>query len=219
MKTPKIMIGIPMLGTVTAEFFKSILMIKTNGNTQIALEVNSLTHVARNNLAAKALEQECDYIVMVDSDMTFEPDAILKLVQDAEEGQLDLVAALSFRRQYPTAPIICKSVTWERDMETGQITHGSEAMLDYPKDSLFEIGGAGFGMVCVRCETIKEVAGKFAMPPFDPMPALGEDYSFCWRMGQLGKKLYCDSRIKLGHVGATIFDEGVWERQQKKTGV
>ena len=211
----KIMIGIPMLGTVTAEFFKSILLMKTEYDANIGLEVNSLTYTARNNLALKALKGEFDYLVFIDSDMTFEPDAVTQLVKDAEEGR-DFVAALAFRRNYPTAPTICKSIEWGRDEKTGEITHDAVAYEDYPKDTLFECAGAGFGMVCIRCEAIDDVAGRFVMPPFDPLPSLGEDYSFCWRMGQLGKKMYCDSRVKMGHVGATIFDEGVWLRQQRK---
>ena len=36
----------------------------------------------------------------------------------------------------------------------------------------------------------------------------GEDLSFCIRAQELGRKIYCDSRIKMGHVGLRVFEEG-----------
>lgn len=86
MNKPKIMIAIPMLNTLCAEFFTSIMTIKTNGNTQIAVEVGSLVYEARNKLMLKALEKEADYILWLDSDMKFPPDILLKLLEDAEQG-------------------------------------------------------------------------------------------------------------------------------------
>ena len=62
---------------------------------------------------------------------------------------------------------------------------------------------------------IKDVAEKFKLAPFDPLPFLGEDYFFCWKAKQLGYKLWCDSRIKVGHVGEYVYDEEAWLAQEK----
>jgi hypothetical protein len=35
----------------------------------------------------------------------------------------------------------------------------------------------------------------------------GEDISFCLRVKELGKKMYCDSSVKMGHVGQFVYDE------------
>ena len=43
--------------------------------------------------------------------------------------------------------------------------------------------------------------------PFYPLMGMGEDTTFCFRAGQAGFKMYCDSRIKIGHIGEKIFDE------------
>lgn len=212
MNKPKIMIAIPMLNTLCAEFFTSIMTIKTNGNTQIAVEVGSLVYEARNKLMLKALEKEADYILWLDSDMKFPPDILLKLLEDAEQG-MEYVCGLYFKRQLPTSPVIAKSITWEQDKNTGIVTHGAELYTDYPKDEVFEIAGSGFGCVLTKTSLILECAEKFATSPFDPLPQLGEDYSFCWRAGMISKKLYCDSRVKVGHVGTMIYDETLYENQ------
>lgn len=210
----KVLLGIPMLGTVTAEFLKSLVTIQSVNEMQLGLEVNSMTYTARNRLAGKALDSGYDYLVMVDSDMTFPPDAINKLVKDCEDGR-DMVCALFFQRVYPTKPVILNSLTWERNDITGEIKHEAIFYKDYPKNSIFEVNGCGFGMVCIKCDVIKEIAERFMMPPFDPIPLLTEDFSFCWRMKQLGKKMYCDSNISIGHIGTVEFNEKVWDGQKK----
>ena len=43
--------------------------------------------------------------------------------------------------------------------------------------------------------------------PFMPVGGFGEDLSFCLRAREAGLKLYCDSRVRCGHVGNVIFNE------------
>jgi GT2 family glycosyltransferase len=43
--------------------------------------------------------------------------------------------------------------------------------------------------------------------PFYPLMGMGEDMTFCFRARQAGFKLYCDSRVKIGHIGQKIYDE------------
>ena len=43
--------------------------------------------------------------------------------------------------------------------------------------------------------------------PFSPVAGFGEDLAFCLRAKEVGAKLWCDSSIKLGHVGLTVYTE------------
>ena len=43
--------------------------------------------------------------------------------------------------------------------------------------------------------------------PFYPLMGMGEDTTFCFRAKQDGEKIYCDSRIKAGHVGQYEYTE------------
>ena len=210
----RVLIAIPMLHEVKAEFMVSLLGLKVDGkNTEISVKIGSLVYQARNNLAMKAITENFDYVMWFDSDMTFEPNTLEMLLQDCEEGR-DFVTGLCFSRSLPTAPVIAKSVTWERNEETGIVNHGAEIYSDYPKDSIFEIGGSGLACTMVRTSLIKEIAESFTISPFFPMPQLGEDYSFCWRMAKLGKKMWCDSRVKCGHIGSYCFDEKTYMEQK-----
>lgn len=206
MSEPKILIAVPMLSEVKAEFLVSLMGLQTTKNTEMSVKINTLVYSARNHLAYKALDEKFDYILWLDSDMTFKPDTLLKLLADAETGK-DYVSGLCFMRSIPTLPVISKKITWERNEETRIITHGSETYKDYPQNQVFEIAGSGLACCLMKTQLIAEIAESFGVSPFQPMPMLSEDYSFCWRMGKLGKKMWCDSSVKCGHIGSYCFTE------------
>ena len=215
MEEPKVLIGIPMMHYVDAMFFKSILGLKKVGVMEIGIEVDSLVYEARNRLTLAALDKGYDYILFIDSDMVFQADLLERLMADMKGGK-EFVCGLAFKRRLPTTPVILKSVEWAPGNREHGIQHSVEYFEDYPRDSLFEIGGCGFGCVLIKTSIIGEMAQYFGMSPFTPMPYLGEDYSFCWRMKQIGKKMWCDSSVKLGHMGQHMFTEDDYLAQRAK---
>ena len=98
----KVLIAVPTLRELKAEFAASLLGLKLDGkNTEISLKIGSLVYQARNDLSIKALNENFDYMMWFDSDMTFEPNTLEMLLEDCEEGR-DLVCGLCFSRQLPT---------------------------------------------------------------------------------------------------------------------
>ena len=126
-----------------------------------------------------------------------------KLSDDLDEGR-DFVSGLYFTRKPPYKPVIFKKAGYE------QINNGvkpiAEAYYEYPKDSVFEVEAAGFGGVMMNTSLLAEVEKNFGLP-FSPIMGFGEDISFCLRVKELGKKMYCDSSVKMGHVGQFVYDE------------
>ena len=45
---------------------------------------------------------------------------------------------------------------------------------------------------------------------FTPFNGFGEDLAFCLRARDLGYKIWCDPKIKCGHVGQLVVNEDVW---------
>ena len=84
---------------------------------------------------------------------------------------------------------------------------------DYPKDSVFEVAGCGFGCVITKTTVFLDLLlnGKAL---FAPERGFGEDISFCIRARELGHKIWCDSSIKCGHIGQLTIDESVYEAQR-----
>ena len=66
----------------------------------------------------------------------------------------------------------------------------------------------------MKTDLITEVMQKFQTNPFDPLPFMGEDYSFCYKVNELGHNILCDSRIKCGHVGVHVYNEEDYKLQE-----
>lgn len=211
-KDPRILIATPAIHEVNTRFYQSMMSIRSTYPLAYALEVGSLVYMARNRLAKTAVEHDFDYILWIDSDMLFDVSAVEKMIQHAKTGR-DFVSGIFFNRSFPMHPVISTDVIWERN-EDGSIKHGSVCYEDYPKDSFFEVAGAGFAFTLTKVEMVGRVAEGFGQAPFDPFPSLGEDYTFCWKAKKMGYKMWCDSKIKIGHIGEFVYDEDVYLANQ-----
>lgn len=201
-----VLIATPTMGSVRSEYLESLLRLdKSAHNVQFSSIGNTMVYEARNQLVLHALEKKSDYILFIDSDMVFEPDMLNKLVSDAEYKGASLVTGITFTRSFPVQPTFLKSLYWKSSTK-----HHVAVYHDYPKDDLFKIGGCGMAACLVCVDMIAETAEVFDESPFTPLPGLSEDYSFCWRLGEMGGQMYCDSSVKVGHVGTMIYDERLY---------
>lgn len=197
-------IAIPCLDMVHTAFLHSLLSLQPDGGeVRFGISASSLVYDARNNLLQQAINAGADRILWLDSDMVFAPDLLQRLSEDMDTG-LDYVSALYFTRKEPVEPTIYG--------EFGYNQHGRElipyrkVVKDYPENSLFQIKGSGFGAVLITVKLAKDIFSKYGAP-FSPQPGFGEDLSFCIRADGVGAKLWCDSRVKVGHAGQIIIDE------------
>ncbi len=195
----KTLIAIPCMDMVNALFMKSLLTMQLEGTVEFSLAIGSLIYDARNQLGYKAVSGGFDRVLWLDSDMTFEPDMFKRLSARVDEGA-EFVSGMYFTRKAPIQPVIYKTVGMEGN------TPKAISFTDYPRDSIFEVAGAGFGAVMMTADLIRRVADKFGLP-FSPVVGFGEDLSFCLRVTELGIPMFCDSSIKLGHIGHIEIDE------------
>ena len=196
----KTLIAIPAMETVATPFMYSLVCMRRVGLSRVSIISGSLVYSARNMLAAEAIDSGCDRVLWLDSDMQFSPDLMERLAADMDEGA-EYVCGLFFRRKPPITPLIYK------DIEGEQL----KIYNDYPADRVFEIAGSGFGAVMISAKMLKQVYDAFG-PPFNPGGGgLGEDVAFCVRARKLGCRLYCDSRVKVGHIGTVVFGEDYYK--------
>lgn len=208
----KTLIALPCMQKVDTPFFKDFVALQRVGDTRFGVTQCSMVHDARNEFVSRAILGGYDRVLWIDSDMVYSPDLMEKLSADMDEGR-EYVAALAFKRVIPTAPVVYKRIG---ESKTPGI-YEAQIMKDYPKDTIFECAGTGFGCVMTSVGLLKRAWDKYG-PPFFFHANLGEDLSFCYRVGQMGIPMYCDSRIKVGHLGTVVFDEKVYEWQQKNGG-
>ena len=205
----KTLIAIPCMDYQESDFVECLNRL-TARYSEDELEVKflkaSLVYDARNQLTKYVLDKGCyDYVLWLDSDMTFEPDLLERLMKDIE-GR-DAVTGLCFGRRPPFKPCIYKKLDIEQTATPNgpMLLPTCENWFDYPRDQLFEVQACGFACVLMRTEALEKMLVYGV--PFFPVGGLGEDLTFCWRAKKLGIKFWCDSRLKIGHIMRISVDE------------
>ena len=207
MKDHKVLIAVPALDTMPVLSAYSMLSMKRDCPSRFSFIVRASCHDARNLLAREAIDSDADRVLWIDSDMVFGDDLMLRLGEDLDAGW-DMVGGIYFRREIPTSPLVYKSLG-EIESKTimGDTCARAEVWTDYPRDSLFECAGYGFGAVMMTTELLRRV-GDYAFTPFNH---LSEDLSFCARAQEAGARIACDSRVKVGHVGQIVIGEQLYK--------
>lgn len=164
----------------------------------------------RCDMATLALRDGFDEIMWIDSDVTFEADAVDRL----RGHDLPLVAGL-----YPKKGVQDFAVHLEP---------GTAELIVGEGGGLLDVRYVGAGFVLAQRLVFDDVQRHFSLPIcntrfgapsvpyFLPMVVadgdgywyLGEDYAFCERARQAGHKIVVDTTIRLGHVGKYTYG---WE--------
>lgn len=204
----KIMIAIPCMDYLEANFVESLTdMMMYNASRGIdakpVLLKSSLVYDARNQAAQKAVAEGYDYVLWLDSDMTFDSNLLETML--GEIGDMPMLSGLCFCRRPPFKPCIFNEITVNKDT-IGVVTPHATNWYDYPRDTVTEVAGCGFACVLQRVDMLDTMLTMYGVP-FFPIAGLGEDLSFCYRAAQLDYKMYADTRIKIGHIMRMAVDE------------
>jgi hypothetical protein len=193
----KVGIGLPMLFPfIHYKFVNSYLSLQKPPNNISISNVGSLTALARNQIVEIAQKQGCKYLMFLDTDMTFPPDTILKLMKH----QKDVVSGLYFERYAPHRPVI------RQDFDDGK--EKGYALADYTKSDFMEVAATGGGCLLINME----VFDRLEKPYFDyrlekaekdhgvKETFFSEDLVFCEKVRAAGYKIWCDTTIRCGHL-------------------
>ena len=201
------LIAVPCFDMVHTDFMESLMVMQKPPDASFTVIKNTLIYDARNVIAASAIDAGFDRIMWFDSDMTFPKDTIERLSEAMDEGR-EMVSGLYFTRRMPNIrPVVYKKM-WYRD-NGDTVETGAENYFDYP-EGIIECEAVGFGCCLTSVDLIKRVADRFGSP-FTPYSRLGEDMAFCLRAREIGAKIYCDTRVKCGHIGTVQITEGTYQ--------
>lgn len=201
-KPPSIMIAVPAMEMVNAEFAQHLAMAAANLvahgiKINCAFNIGSVITIARRNLTDIFLKSDFDYIWWVDSDMKFPIDAPLRLLQKNK----DIVGVNYRRRRFPNANFTGMSGSAGNFREF-QTTDNSPSM------ELIDV--LPHGCVLVKREVYEKIPQPHYLQEYIPELNLeiGEDIFFCQQAQKSGYQIWCDQDLskEVAHIGIFHFN-------------
>jgi len=176
-----------------------ICLWKPNNIWGLTSASNPRQEVARNAAIQNFLASEGDWMMWIDTDMTFEYDSIERLLKTAQKTKADIVTGLGFIFKRSEQMIVPNGYIWNDDDEA------FVEMGNYEKDRVYEIDGTGSGFVLIHRRVFEAFDDVFWHQTWVKHPRtgrpMGHDLAFCWRAKQdYGMKIVWDTSVKTGHI-------------------
>lgn len=186
------------------------------GTPDLELEINAgcpYIGRARNQLTYNFLATDCDRMLMIDSDIMFNRDHLLRILSH----DMDIIGGFYFMKVDKSpfgrgagSTVICEpldGVKWEDDEELMELKYIGTGFLSIKRnvfDRMIEVYGEELGY---KCELTQRREYDFwttgVHRPTDRW--LGEDWYFCQRARDLGFKIYGDKECVVPHLGHAIY--------------
>lgn len=148
----------------------------------------SLHDVARNRIAES---MRGDWLLMLDTDHSFDPSLTRRLINVADQTGVDVVSGLYQYRAPPHSPVLY--------LDSGDGT--PVPLLDWePSLTALEIHSAGAGCLWVRRRVFDRIRDELKESPFERFGGLGEDHSFFRRLHKLGIKAVAALNVECHHL-------------------
>jgi hypothetical protein len=185
----RLMIAVPTTEYMPAGFVKSLCDLTTELNRQkvnykVEIQSGTLVYIARNKLASTAVNEKYTHVLWLDSDMVFTSNILDDLMFCGKE----MVCGAFVSRRPPYGPCVYESI---KKYEVEKVKEfGTKP---------FRVDGCGFACVLTTTELLQAVQYKFGNC-FNPTDYYGEDLAFCWRVGQIGREIWCEPTVRPGHI-------------------
>jgi GT2 family glycosyltransferase len=204
-------------GTVNGDFAASMAkMVAYSTAKQILTGIlrwqsGPIIEDARNALTRQFLASDQEWLFMVDSDMTFDMDALERLLEAADADSAPVVGGLCFGWKKDVGPF---PTMYQWDGEGTRVVDGQMDGEVYPVDAT----GAAFLLVH------RTVFENNREP--EPLPwfarslhnghLVGEDITFCLRLRQNNVPIYVHTGVKTGHVKQFTWNQENYEANRSE---
>lgn len=173
----------------------------------------------RNEVTAAFLDKlSAEWLWMVDADMGFDGDVVDRLVDSAHRNLRPVMAGLYFGQKYEgTGPHNSRRFSqipmiyqWY-EADDGSEVCGFGPILEYPRDQVVPVGGAGAGCLLVHRTALVKIRDRWGDTWFDQAPykgrLFGEDLSFCLKLQSVDVPIHVDTSIRCCHSKTTYLVE------------
>lgn len=220
--TEKVVIGYLHPGVVHSAFMESVLDLLVydvayhqrivDGGGRLAVQAGSNLSGPRNSLVKRFLAYgKADWLLMLDTDMTFQPDLLERLLEFADPETAPIVGGLcfGFDEKGDIQPTLFGLLGEEA---SPQVIRYHE----WPPEAMFQVAATGGACLLIHKSVFQkireiEIPGRGGRRGFnDAFPwfqevehdgqPVSEDITFCWRAGLVGLPLYVNTGVQLGHI-------------------
>jgi hypothetical protein len=231
--TDGLVIGYCTPGMVNARFCDSLsgtqMYDRTRGNRiwgTTMLETGPRITEARSQIVDAFLHDErpCvngkhpDWLLMVDSDMVWQPDAPFRLIESANRYEAKIMGGLCIggghAGMFPTLYQLSR-------LENGELSPSK--LTDWPEGDVVKVDATGAAFLLVHRDVyLKMAKDHFFLPDGTPEPhpwfiegrragnQYGEDIGFCMRAKASGFDIYVDTSVEIGHMKSFCMDVKLW---------
>lgn len=162
---------------------------------------------ARNKIVNDFLSrQKAPWLLMVDTDMAWAPDALDRLIEAADPLERPLTGALCYSQDTGGD---CHPTMYEL-VENGDGVPGFIRYHPGPDDSVVQVSATGAAFLLMHRAALKHIAAVSKDPaapwfretalPGAPLSLMGEDMTFCLRAGAAGIPVHVHTGVQVGHV-------------------
>ena len=199
----KIFIGIPSRShssyPVAGPLAETLLRLQKQEGCNVRIEFHGgqPVELARNNLARRFLETDCEYLLMIDDDIV-PPDDILAMAEHGRDVIGGLCYAFNVRTGiFPVAFVVREDGPFRGGYD--RIGYGNAA----ENQGVVEVGLLGSGCIMIHRRVfaaLKEPYFKFEFDEAITTIEESEDFGFCNRAIEAGFNLYVDTDKVCGHL-------------------
>ena len=158
-----------------------------------------------------------DWILFVDSDMSWQPGDIRTLVETRHKFDLDMVGGLCFQRTPPYQPTMYKAAE-----------AGYTFLEEWDENAAVEVDATGMAFSLIHRRVFERILKHNVDEPFlgaeerrqhAPQPffkwngKLGEDFQFCKEAKESGSRIFVDTSVKVDHLGIGAVNETTFLRE------
>ena len=164
---------------------------------------------ARNMIMQEFLDSPADKLMMLDSDMVFNPDLVSKLAETCG-SEVPIVGALTWRLS-KKGNVLSTMMLMDED---NTLIHPET----WPDDALVQVWSTGAACLMIYRAIVEKVkAAEFSksFPWFQESTwkdePVGEDVTFCIRAQMCMAPIYVDTGVEVGHVKDRVLTRAAWE--------
>jgi 2-polyprenyl-3-methyl-5-hydroxy-6-metoxy-1,4-benzoquinol methylase len=160
------------------------------------MQASTIVDVARNKLVEMAINDNCDYIMFIDSDTLIPNGAIDKLL----DMNVEIASGLYFSKGKPYLPV-------------ARLKEGEKHFFleDFEFDQIMEVQGVGMGCCLINTKVFKEMEFPYFKLEWREKDGIkyqiAEDLYFCDEAIKLGYKVYLNTGIVCEHYGTEVGPE------------